>query len=567
VVSERLTRVLAAALTSAAVAAVTAAPAESEPIWRLEQPPPPPGAPFAVPLGAPGDLKFFAPNRGLLAVEGNATIPRGLFVYDGLRWRQLSTVCGGPGDTTRIAWAGPREFWTVTQPSPPRAGSGTALCHFRDGQVVASYSTPEEAQDPFRQMFAATCEGPSNCWFGGVGSQDPIGERVGAFHLHWDGISLTTSYNPQGRGVTDLETHAGSIFESVLVGPRPESAEDADLAEPETPGPRLLHNLVGGAFQNEDFVPAAIPEVPAQGTELLGLDSDGNRMWAVGGGAASGPAVPRTGNPPSPDPPVRRPPIAALLEPSGWRELTLPSALFADTERFVDVAAVPGTDTAWVAVQPFHERRATNVKAKVARIRADGTAEAVRLPLAGSGRGSAARIACTSSTDCWLVTQAGWLFHFTDGTPLPHDDDPAFAGPITFRPNESAEQFVPDRPPVDDSQLFAPPPVEVQQQATRRPRTRRLPPLIRGIRSRVRRLTLTVSFTLVRRARVALIARRRGRVVARTRPKMLSRGKHSLRLKLNRKRWPTRLSFSVREPGRGGGGSGGNDSNTIVTPG
>jgi hypothetical protein len=564
VASERLTRVLAAALSTVAVAAATAIPAAAQPIWRLEQPPPPPGAPFAVPLGAPGDLEFWAPNRGLLAVEGNSVIPRGLFVYDGTRWRQLSTVCGGPGDTTRIAWAGPREFWTVTQPSPPRAGSGTALCHFRDGQVVASYSTPEEAQDPFRQMFGATCSGPANCWFGGVGSQDPIGERVGAFHLHWNGTNLSTSYNPQGRGVTDLETHAGSIFESVLVGPRPESPEEADLAEPETPGPRLLHRLTGAGFANESFLPAPIPGVPAQGTELLALDSDGSQLWAVGGGAASGPAVPTTGSPPSPDPPVRRPPIAVRLEPPGWRELTLPLGLFEDTERFSDVAAVPGTDTAWVAVQPFDERRATNVKAKVALIGADGSATVTRLPVAGSGRGSAARIACTSATNCWLVTQAGWIFHYTDGAPLARDDDPAFAGTITFRPNESAEQFVPDRPPVDDSQLFAPPPLEVQQQTTAPRRGRRLPPLIRRIRSRLEKLTLTVSFTLMRRARVALIARRRGRVVARTRPKVLPRGRHALRLRLNRKRWPTRLSFSTREPGQRGGG--GSDPNTIVTP-
>ena len=60
------------------------------------------------------------PNRGLLAVEGNATVPPGLCAYDGAGWHQLSTVCGGPGRTTRIAWAGPREFWTITVPSQPR---------------------------------------------------------------------------------------------------------------------------------------------------------------------------------------------------------------------------------------------------------------------------------------------------------------------------------------------------------------------------------------------------------------------------------------------------------------
>jgi hypothetical protein len=562
VVSERLIKLLAAALTSAAVAAAMAVPAAGQSVWRLEQPPPPPGAPFSVPLGPPGDLQFFAPNLGLLAVEGNATIPRGLFVYDGASWRQLSTVCGGPSDTTRIAWAGPREFWTITHPSAPRVGSGTSLCHFRDGQVVASYSTPDQSPDPFRQMFAATCNGPSNCWFGGIGSQDPTGARVGAFHLHWDGQSLRTVYNPQGRGVSDLEVHAGTVFESVLVGRRPDDRSAPDLAEPETPHPRLLHRITGEAFACEPFAPANTAGVPDQGTEMLALDSDGTQLWAVGGGAASGPDVPTAGNPPAADPPVRRPPIAVRLEPAGWRELSLPSPLFGDTERFADVAAVPGSDSAWVAVQPFAERRATNVKAKLALVDADGSATVVRLPLSGAGRGSAARVACPAPGDCWLATQAGWLFHWSDGSRAPRNTDPAFSSVITFRPNEAAEQFIPDRPPVDDSQLFAPPPLEVEQQGAP-PRARRLPPLIRRISSKVKGTLLVVRFTLVRRARVGLVARRRARVVARTRMRPMPPGRHGLRLRLDRRRWPTRLSFRVREPGQR---SGGNDSNTIVTP-
>ena len=164
-----------------------------------------------------------------------------------------------------------------------------------------------------------------------------------------------------------------------------------------------------------------------------------------------------------------------------------------------------------------------------------------------------------------MVTSAGWLFHYTDGSRPQRDTDPAFGGVITFRPKESAEQFVPDRPPLDDSQLFAPPPLTVEQRSQPPTRTRRLPPLIRRIRSRLRGQTLVVSFTLVRRARVALIARRRGRVVARTSARMLRPGPHRLKLRLQRERWPTRLSFAVREPGQPRTGES-NDGNTIVTP-
>lgn len=540
-----------------ALLAVFAVPAGAAPTWKLEQPPPPAGAPFKVPLGPPGDMQFWAPNRGLLAVEGNATIPRGLFVYDGAGWRQLATVCGGPGDSTRVAWAGPREFWTVTQPSQPRVGSGTALCHFRDGQVIASYSTPPEAQDPFRQMFAAACDGPNDCWFAGVGAQDPIGARVGSFHLHWDGQSLSTSYNPQGRGVSDLELAQGTLYESVLAGRRPESRDPADLAAPESP-PRLLHRIGPAGIVDDPFTPLPHAGVPDEGTELLALDSDGQQLWAVGGGAASGPAVPEAGGS------VVRAPLAARLDDGAFAEVPLDESAFTTSERFADVAAVPDSDSAWVAVQPFAERQSTNAKAKLALLAADGTTSVVRLPVSGSGRGSAARIACPAAGDCWLATYAGWLFHLSNGAPLPLDGDPAFANVIGFRPNEAAEQFLPDARPVDDSQLLAPPPVEVQQQAQPAPRTKRLPPLIRRIRSRLAGHTLRISFTLTRRARVSLVARRKQRIVARTPARLLGRGKRSLRLRLDPKRWPTRLSFKTREPGQRRG-NGGNDDTVVTT--
>ncbi|MFM9127157.1 MAG: hypothetical protein ACKOTA_06305, partial [Solirubrobacterales bacterium] len=102
----RAPAVLAAIAGPVAILAAIPAAATAAPAWRLAQPDPPEGAPFKGPLGAPGDLQFWAPNRGLLAVEGNALIPRGLFYWNGVRWRQLATVCGGSAQTMRVAWAG-----------------------------------------------------------------------------------------------------------------------------------------------------------------------------------------------------------------------------------------------------------------------------------------------------------------------------------------------------------------------------------------------------------------------------------------------------------------------------
>lgn len=147
-----------------------------------------------------------------------------------------------------------------------------------------------------------------------------------------------------------------------------------------------------------------------------------------------------------------------------------------------------------------------------------------------------------------MVTRAGWLFRYRDDAspPLALDTDPAFQGTIEFRPNEAAEQFIPDTPPVDDSQLFAPPELEQDPTAETPPaKVRRLPPLLRKVRSDLRGLALTVSFTVTRRAKVALLAKRGGRTVARTKRRTLAPGRHHLTLRLSRENYPTRLAFQV----------------------
>ena len=159
-----------------------------------------PGSRSRFPLGEPGDLSFWAPNRGLLTVNGNDTIPRGIYSWNGQSWHQLATVCGGPADTARIAWAGPDEFWVDQRTQP--AASGLRPCSVplpgRTGHWLLQHAA--RIADPFRQMLSATCSGPADCWFGGVGSQDALGERVGAFHLHWNGATLESRLRAAGAG-------------------------------------------------------------------------------------------------------------------------------------------------------------------------------------------------------------------------------------------------------------------------------------------------------------------------------------------------------------------------------
>jgi hypothetical protein len=203
----------------------------------------------------------------------------------------------------------------------------------------------------------------------------------------------------------------------------------------------------------------------------------------------------------------------------------------------------------------------------VARISSSGVVDqAAVVPAGGPGRGDVAKIAFTAPNDGWLVTSDGWVFHYTDGTALPEDPDPAFRGPITFRPNEAAEQFIPDTPPADDSELFKPPPIELQQ-GPPAPPVKRLKALLRNIKTKLRGKTLVVRFVLSRKARVGLIARRKRKLVARTRSRMMRPGKHVLRLRLERRRWPTSLRLSAREPGVPTGGGGGDSGDTVTTGG
>ncbi len=554
--------------------------ARAQASWRLEQPPPPAGAAFRVPLGRPDDMEFYAPNEGLLSVEGNATIPAGLFFWNGRNWHQLATVCGGSGEASRIAWAGPDEFWTITEPSEPRSGSGLGLCHFKDGVVVGSYSTAFQSPDPFRPMDAAACDGPDDCWFAGIGSSDPSAQRIGAFHLHWDGTNLISSYQPQGRGVSGLAFFDGTFYESTFVGAQPgDTTDPVTLATPEPAGPSLVHKLVAGTFTDTGFLPFPYQGVPAEGAELLSAKSDGGELWFSGGGAASGPAAAT-----APGGVVASPPVLVHFIEPFYQQVPIETSLFGSEDRFTDVAPVPGSDAAWVADQPYSQRGSSTAKAKVALIDSSGAATLDTLPAGGAGRGSAQLIAATGPEEAWLATSAGWLFHYTNGTVLPEDADPSWAGTITQRPNESVAQFVSDTPPPDDSQLFAPPPVAVEQAASAEgPVPEIIPALLKDIRVSRRGLTVTVSFDLTRLADVQLVAKRHGRAIARTAQLRLKVGRHSLRLSFSAKRWPTGLSFKTREltkpkpkpvpatgcentPGSSsGGGGGGTGPNAVAT--
>jgi hypothetical protein len=585
------------------------ASAGAVPGWSIEKLPG--GGVFGgAPFGEPGDLQCWSVNRCLLMANGNQAYSNGLFVFTGdpdqggSPWRQLSTRCGATNAANgRVIWAGPSEFWTITKPSfiaaiePQDNRNGLALCHFNNGEIVGSYSTRRAgtsdvpSRDPYQTMFSGACKAPDNCWFGGIASARPTGYSSGendppngSFHLHWNGASLTTVFAPSLRAVSDIVADhkvGGGFAESVFAGSGPGAALGSSFGTPPEYSPEQVvapeaSNAAG--FDDGTLKPAPVanpdspggPPLPDDATEVLALDdglpgSGGGLLWAVGGGATAGPSRDATPNPNLPegadDAPVDRGPFAAYRSSDGkWHELTMPAGLYTPNTRFVDVAAIPGTDQALVAVLPDNSGQFIGSPSTIARIDAS---EATVNPSGGivnepasafigeaQSQGSVQKIECVTAINCWAATTEGRLLRFSEPfQPVPPDTDPgasAFSTIITYRPNEAIEQATSDAPPPDDSLLFAPPPdaEPVEQVST----VGRLKAAVRSVKSKLHGRTLTLTFRVVRAARVTVTARRKRRVVAQVKTRLLKPGNHSVELKLNPKRWPTKLSMKVTEP-------------------
>jgi hypothetical protein len=507
--------------------------------WHSEQPLTA-GGDVPVALGRVYDIKFWAPNRGLLITA------KGLWAYDGTGWHQLSTVCGGTGG--RIAWAGPLDFWTISDQPTGQVNTGNvslarrSLCHFVNGTVVASYAQPIDQAGSYEQMNAAACLAPDDCWFGG--ERLPGDVNTGAFHLHWDGTALTpwpslVQHDPSvadpDRAVVDMVAHQGGLYESVR-------AEGNTVANESSDQPILVHQVFGGT------PPAFVPQFPSEPidygdqppTALDGprLSSDGDALWAAAGAT---------------DPNRTPTPVTVLrLGSDGLAPLTLtdPDAVLGPDVAITAIAAEPGTGSAWVGYVPGPELGVNSV-ARLARVSATGTVtDATALPSTADDLArklQTDRLACPATDQCWMATQLGWLFHL--GGDLPRDDEPAMHQLITFRPPDASTPVLPpDTLPDDDSGIAPPvfdePPPIQSTPSTVPPKKAKAKKLVTGLKRRIiKRTTLELTFTLTAKAHVQLVATRKKTVVARTKKTTLAKGKHKLRLKLSAKHWPTKLDL------------------------
>lgn len=574
-------RLLCSLLLAGALAAIAApASARAEAVWRSEQPTPP-GSSWPIGLGNVGDIEFWAPpgsvaNRGLLITSGSPpTVPAGVWAYNGARWHPLASVCGATDG--RIAWAGPDEFWTVSDGRAGQTGEtgggiekripleDDTLCHFSSGRVVASYAHPAFEPDSYQAMHGAACLGAGDCWFAG----DPLEEpQIGAFHLHWDGATLEAQpYPGEGHAVEDLAASVGRLYESVRIA-------GGDRVSVQVPRPPVVHRInppgVTPLFEAEDEggegLPLYAPGEPPNALEALHLSAANGVLWAAASNNYAEPVGPE-----------QQPGQVTVVTRIGgaWTQLIGPAhplgavipqdeeeerALLGGEAKNAVVSAIaadPGTESAWLALKS--PKKDASTRAVLVHVSAEGevlgeqTLPSAQEQAEGIGpKGAAARITCPTRENCWMATTQGWLFHLaTEGErTLPLDTDPNFSGPITYRPEDlGLPQQPPDAPPPDTSGLDE----EIAQPGGAYTEKKEPPaqslvtlPLLSRVRSRlVHRSTLELRFHLAVEARVRLVARRRRKVVAATAMRTFPAGSRRLLLALDPRRWPTKLDLQT----------------------
>jgi hypothetical protein len=236
------------------------------------------------------------------------------------------------------------------------------------------------------------------------------------------------------------------------------------------------------------------------------------------------------------------------LGAAGFEAVALSEGVLGPGVGIGGAAVEPGSGSVWVS---YVESGDVSELARLTRIHADGSVDPPTL-LPGPGepisrKGPAGPIACPAAGQCWMATKSGWLFHL--GPALPRDPDPLLHTLVTFRPLDPSVPSVPPIAlPVDDSGASTEAERSPLVEGGAEPLPKRTPAKYGQVKSRLlRHNVLELTFVLRVRARVQLRAERKGEVVAKTPRYTLGRGPQKLRLRLNPKRWPTKLDLDVHE--------------------
>jgi hypothetical protein len=542
-------------------------------------------------------LAFRAWNRGLAITGGNS--PYRVWLYNGTRWFPDPTFPGTsscPG--SKILWAGKLDYWVIEGNS---AAHWSALCRF-DGVnflwqplkvPAATLARVPLTGGAIKQggITTGTCFSWDNCWF--FGSFGTI--------LHWDGKALSdaspdTKKQP-GLAVEYLDSASATRPGGGAAGATVGKSED----QSGTPLPGLVPNgppaelftSTGTSWSSSSFTPPTLPRPadPSTGrpadpyrTDLVAVDVDADgRGWVAGNAAgwllataSSGPSKLPRGVPDTPEPAPILPiepngadpdcatPSDDRFTHTGPSTLTPPVAPYPDSYSWTAISAVPGTGVAIAGGQlrpgsddpltppPAHayapyepvlvQVSCASTTFRVTRFLQPVPGTTTLVPIQPGGAVRA--LAANAVNDAWAST-ATHLYRLTDGQPplAPAGDDNEFR-PVQLQQDPPIFVFGPLPPP--------PPPPAAVVSAT----TKTLPPAIDEVKSKLRikkvhghaTFTLYITFRVIRHVTLGAEAVRGSKVVVSTGLKTFTSGIGTLRLRLQRKSWPTAIKFLTDTP-------------------
>ena len=199
--------------------------------WRLEHHPSrmPGGQKSNTPIGAGQDRRHRVLGAQPGAADHGGQREHDLAGTVGVQRRelaQLSTVCGATDG--RIAWAGPEEFWTISDGRPgqaadPRTHTAPPLARqhavpFRarrrcvDVRCALAFQTRLLQADARRRVHR-----PHGMLVRRRSAARK--DRSGAFHLRWKGGTLAAEPYPDGHAVEDMRAFEGRLYETVRLAP------------------------------------------------------------------------------------------------------------------------------------------------------------------------------------------------------------------------------------------------------------------------------------------------------------------------------------------------------------
>jgi hypothetical protein len=552
-------------------------------------------------------MAFRAWNRGLAATsEGRGrTTAYGVWIFNGSSWRPDSTFPGSnrcKGNT--IVYAGKLDYWLV---GPGEENNWPNLCRFDDSTLAwEPLPIPEATKEHVTErvevvsgevvrqlkpggITSAACFAWDNCWFFGT-----YGTVV-----HWNGTELTdASLSPlqgllQGEYTAAVarEGPAGEPF-GVAVGATSEwwaSTTLGPLTRQEGTPPAQMYGSSGEAFSPLAFIPFTIPQAgDPYRTDLVAVDFDSaGQGWVAGNPAGLrlteregwGPhknAPEETGirklsvpvAQPSPLMPVSSSGAATACEgPPKTRFTYTPRSITTEKEPgaflWSSIAVIPTLGEALAGGQirradPSGRRGQDEEEGEpvIAQAGCNGTTTVTSFSELGgssapadSDGGVTAIAATNASNDAWAATSYGWgldepphLYRLTNGqgpnAPEGNDEEQ--------RPLKLTEET--------PTYVIEPPPPEPQPEpplAVTQTHKVTLPPAIYDVKAKLHTtkrhgrvyLSLYITFKVRRPVTVGADALRHGHVVSAARPKHFVGQTGLLVLSLNRKHWPTKVSF------------------------